>query len=928
MIILKTNLELKLTFEKLIRTMKEPVEWNGTFVVVGDYLILQGRVRSLFFNFENRKVLTNIIDIPVKEEDVIELDNHTKVQNVLNLVLYAFGKWGMIRGVKVEQDYAQLNTLFTTVLREFAVEPGYSQENFRFYKAGIRLNYEDVIGCAIEAEEEKEKPVEEEMESGGLWHKLVWNKQKKTFLKQDTTYAQRQQNRLGNNFYMVGYQCPKCREYLHMVVFPENKEFRIETVEGGVFLARAYTCNTCHCFYTPRPEKLLAEGDVYVMDFMSDTHAYEDYLELLGSQGDRVSNYKFNEYEVIRKRKNQMQINDTKESLETICSNIDALDDKGLEVLKAKIEEGFYPAESVKYLEKAVDEAGRSPKRGNRNHVDDRQSAKDFKAGSRRKNGEHFSADGSRQTEPQSGADVRPDRSLKMNDGQSTDLQDGTGSQPGNERHSVMHSSQQAEDQQQEDSASSDGKTVSKDQIEKKEIPKTKLDTARKRYLAKCNVIDRLSPTQLESFKKELLQEKNLYDTDKEPILAQIRKREEAQKREYIQKLAAGCKGENYAKMQRAISEIEKTDLPDTEKQKVLETLYQEKKRQGEAEVASMVQKAPSTQDLKQFRAFMDRLKDYSEVDLSPYEAALKEKQKAAESREISNMIRHTRIADRTGLTELMRRLKGMQFDEQLLAPYMQKLEEKLTAMDSEALDKICENLPQMTADEALEAYQKVDEGIFLPKLKTNALEMLKKRLIKLKTDECELLVHKLQESLKGKIKENDRYHFYPARKVMMKEATEEELATIRFALDTYGTKRGLFEYPILVVDTSRNQSGKEGIILTPEHLFYRTMLNAYMIPIGDIRKVQTQTGLLNAGVSIEIKDGTKIRLPYAVDKKELPAWGSCLKDFISYLQEKPDSRNLTYLASEKHETICCFRCGYTYKGGNVCPKCGYKMNR
>ena len=364
------------------------------------------------------------------------------------------------------------------------------------------------------------------------------------------------------------------------------------------------------------------------MDFMSDTHAYEDYLELLGSQGDRVSNYKFNEYEVIRKRKNQMQINDTKESLETICSNMDALDDKGLEVLKAKIEEGFYPAESVKYLEKAVDEAGRSPKRGNRNHVDDRQSAKDFKAGSRRKNGEHFSADGSRQTEPQSGADGRPDRSLKMNDGQSTDLQDGTGSQPGNERHSVMHSSQQAEDQQQEDSASSDGKTVSKDQIEKKEIPKTKLDAARKRYLAKCNVIDRLSPTQLESFKKELLQEKNLYDTDKEPILAQIRKREEAQKCEYIQKLAAGCKGENYAKMQRAISEIEKTDLPDTEKQKVLETLYQEKKRQGEAEVASMVQKAPSTQDLKQFRAFMDRLKGYSEVDLSPYEAALKEKQK------------------------------------------------------------------------------------------------------------------------------------------------------------------------------------------------------------------------------------------------------------------------------------------------------------
>ena len=41
MIILNTNLELKMTFERLIKTMKEPVEWNGRFIVIGDYLILQ-----------------------------------------------------------------------------------------------------------------------------------------------------------------------------------------------------------------------------------------------------------------------------------------------------------------------------------------------------------------------------------------------------------------------------------------------------------------------------------------------------------------------------------------------------------------------------------------------------------------------------------------------------------------------------------------------------------------------------------------------------------------------------------------------------------------------------------------------------------------------------------------------------------------------
>ena len=104
MIILNANIELKKTFERLIKTMREPVEWNGQFVVIGDYLILSGEVRSLFFNFESRKVITNLIDIPKQNEPPVEIGDHVKVQNVLNLVLYAFGKWGMIRGVKVEQD--------------------------------------------------------------------------------------------------------------------------------------------------------------------------------------------------------------------------------------------------------------------------------------------------------------------------------------------------------------------------------------------------------------------------------------------------------------------------------------------------------------------------------------------------------------------------------------------------------------------------------------------------------------------------------------------------------------------------------------------------------------------------------------------------------------------------------------------------------
>ena len=65
MILLRANHELEEVFKRLIQTMKINVIWTGLFAVVDNYLILQGEVRSLFFDFENRRVVTNIIDIPV-----------------------------------------------------------------------------------------------------------------------------------------------------------------------------------------------------------------------------------------------------------------------------------------------------------------------------------------------------------------------------------------------------------------------------------------------------------------------------------------------------------------------------------------------------------------------------------------------------------------------------------------------------------------------------------------------------------------------------------------------------------------------------------------------------------------------------------------------------------------------------------------------
>ncbi len=891
MIVLKTNRELDMTFDRLIKTMGVPVEWTKHFVVIGDYLILQGRVRSLFFNFESKKVITNVVDIPITE-DVVQIEDGNKVCNVLNLVLYAFGKWGVIHGIKVEKDYAQVNALFESVLREIHVEPGYTRENFRFYRDNLRINYEDVVQIALESTEEKiEDEGEEEEASQGLWHNLVWKKRMSSFIKTETTFEERQAGRLGNNFYMVGYQCPICRENLHMVVFPEGKEFKIETEEGRVLLARAYTCEHCHCFYTPRPKKLLIEGDVYDMEFLNDLRAYGDYVELLGNHGDRVSNYNFNEFESER---GQNSSGEGKAAIENLCDSIEDLSREELFRLENMIEEGFYPGESVKALESTVLRAS-STRKGNPLPREEKHPVKE---------------------------------SPKKPEGPGEkEISAGTGEKRGvvwEEKEDVEEVKIPKEPQQ-----------VNPPEEEKEEIPyETKATpgeqaAAKRRYDAKFGVLDRLSIPQMKELRSQLEKETKLSWEDRKDYLDRITKKEQEKKLNHIrQRAIEGQSSSNYGQIMKIIKELEGEELPLDLKEELLTPLYQRRKTQAETEVAKLMANMPKTLDRAGYEKLKKKLSGYPEADLSVYEEKLMAAREQAEGNEIASMMRHARTGSRQDLSDLADRLQSRGFAEELIAPHLEKINARIRQMDEEAIDKICGNPMSLTEEEAKQAIEKMKNGMFLPELKTHALEMLNKRLVKIKTDECELLVSKLQFAMTEKMRQNPRHHFYPARKVMMQECTKEELSEIQYALDTYGTNRGIFEYPILVVDTSRNESGKEGMILTPEHLFYHTMMNAYDIPIWDIKGLKTSTGLLNSGIFVELKNGTKAKIPYAVERSELKAWGVILRDFIRYLQEKPDSRNVSYLAKDKHETICCFRCGYTYKGGNICPKCGYKMNQ
>lgn len=891
MIVLKTNRELDMTFDRLIKTMGVPVEWTKHFVVIGDYLILQGRVRSLFFNFESKKVITNVVDIPITE-DVVQIEDGNKVCNVLNLVLYAFGKWGVIHGIKVEKDYAQVNALFESVLREIHVEPGYTRENFRFYRDNLRINYEDVVQIALESTEEKiEDEGEEEEASQGLWHNLVWKKRMSSFIKTETTFEERQAGRLGNNFYMVGYQCPICRENLHMVVFPEGKEFKIETEEGRVLLARAYTCEHCHCFYTPRPKKLLIEGDVYDMEFLNDFRAYGDYVELLGNHGDRVSNYNFNEFESER---GQNSSGEGKAAIENLCDSIEDLSREELFRLENMIEEGFYPGESVKALESTVLRAS-STRKGNPLPREEKHPVKE--------------------------SPKKPEGSGEK------EISAGTGEKRGvvwEEKEDVEEVKIPKEPQQ-----------VNPPEEEKEEIPyETKATpgeqaAAKRRYDAKFGVLDRLSIPQMKELRSQLEKETKLSWEDRKDYLDRITKKEQEKKLNHIrQRAIEGQSSSNYGQIMKIIKELEGEELPLDLKEELLTPLYQRRKTQAETEVAKLMANMPKTLERAGYEKLKKKLSGYPEADLSVYEEKLMAAREQAEGNEIASMMRHARTGSRQDLSDLAERLQSRGFAEELIAPHLEKINARIRQMDEEAIDKICGNPMSLTEEEAKQAIEKIKNGMFLPELKTHALEMLNKRLVKIKTDECELLVSKLQFAMTEKMRQNPRHHFYPARKVMMQECTKEELSEIQYALDTYGTNRGIFEYPILVVDTSRNESGKEGMILTPEHLFYHTMMNAYDIPIWDIKGLKTSTGLLNSGIFVELKNGTKAKIPYAVERSELKAWGVILRDFIRYLQEKPDSRNVSYLAKDKHETICCFRCGYTYKGGNICPKCGYKMNQ
>lgn len=943
MILLRANPELKKVFLSLIKTLGTNVVWNHIFVATTNTLILPGKVRSLFFNYDTKQIYTNLIDLEIDESKIVEIINDEMLVNTLNMTLYVFGKWGAINGLRVEKDYAQLNRLFSHILEDIKVEPSFRDDNFRFYKNKILISYEDVIQeilnyCNPEQssesvlptdeenknkQENKEKDVEQPSGSRwkspvdednndddeyklGLWHNMKWITKPMPFVKTERTEKEAN-SRLGHSFYPVDYKCPSCGNKLYISLFPVNKEFPIETDEGKVYLARAYTCNTCNCFYTPRPDKLLEEGDIYSLEFDEDRTAYEDYLELLGNAGERCANYKFNEYEAQHNKNKEIP---PPKTLDEICTDLDSIPAEELKKLEDKIFSGFYPETAAEKFYPSI-----SKEKKRKNAIKEKknllQSSAKKSVGKEKKGKE--------------------DNSIKQETAK-TSQKTASSSHKSKGIHSQDFSAKTADELKDILYKFSDQNDVSEETAEalntvKKELAKK----LREKYDAHMTVVERMSPKQLKDLKLRIESEQAMDTEEKNPYLEQINKILYHNQKKTLEEKAAACTGKSYHEINRVIDEIKglkDTDVPPTVKKPILDTLYEQRKKSGEKEVEYLMSTLPPQLNKRQFEQFMDKLHKYEDVDISPYEKQLEQRRGLVEQQEINSFIARSNKKDRDSLYQLYKDLKEQGFSEKNVQPYLDKIHNKIFALDQEAIQKLLPSAIDMTFEEGLKAMEKIKNGVFLPEIKVDALEMLDKRLTKLKADESEQLARKLKKDMTPHIKDLSRFHFYEARKAIRGDMEEEEAAIFDKALNNYASERNPYEYPIMLSDTSRSSNGKDGFVLTPDHIFYKSLLHNGIVSVMDIDTVEEKNGLINKGVFAEKDTGDKVKLPISLSSKEWKGFAKVMNDFINYLQEKPESRSVSYLAKEKHEKKCCIRCGHVYTDGNVCPKCGSKNNK
>ncbi len=657
MLVLNANQEQKQMFYDLIQEIDAQVVWNGRFILMGDRLILEGVVRSLFFHFDIQQAEVKWMDLSFEDEEELQIEDYPGLEDLIAMAVVVFQKWGVLTGITVEQNVPQLEQLFGKILAPYQLDTVFTDENIEFYQSGMRITYEDVAETVIAYEE--------------------------------TTKDQ-----------------PQSAERKRMIDLSAIK---------------------------------------------------------------RVSSQN-----VANKRK-----------------------------------------ESEKKADGLAD--------------------------------------------------------------------------------------------------SRDSETAAK-RIEK--------------YHARISVLDRLSDLQKKALIRDIRLDKLLSDKEKEELYFPVQDYECQMRIQQIDDELKDKANGTYAHIQKMIKKAEKEELFEKTKQAVLERLHDLSVQYGVQEVREIMKQTPQHVERAEYQELMEKLAPYEEIHLAEYQESLRKMRETLEIKEISNMLMQSPKKSRKDYVELLRRIEEQNFARENAAPYFEQILDRMEEYDKERLNKLLSKAGVMDFETAASIYEMISQESFLPKLRTGALAVISKRLEEISLSECRIYVNILRKSMDGVIQENPKHHFYPAEKLLQKTIIPEEKRLFDNAVAAYAEKKGLFEYPIFLADTSKEGSGRDGMLLTSEHLFYSTRLSGYRISLPLIRSVRVSLGLLNRkSLVVEEADGTRHKIPYVVENEILQEWADILGQLIRQLQERPVCEKLTYDALEAQNKNSCSRCGCVYEDGNVCPECGLKAD-
>ena len=887
MIVLKSTAELHLVFNKLIKTLSVPVEWNGNFVISGNFLILPGKERSVIFNYDTRRVTTNLSDDKLSRKVPEPIKEGSGLINIFNLVLYAFGKWGALKGITVEKDYKKINTLVGAVFGAYGVSADYTEQHCFWYKDGTRITYEDVIQLAIESEHRQPESEEDIEEETGLWHSTTWKLDNQSFIFEKLPMAQRRKGRIGHNFYKVGYACPHCGEKLYMASFSGREKPVIDTVEGRVQLARAFFCPSCVIFYTPLPEAGLEDEEVYYLDFDGDKTAGNDYMEMLGRLGTREVNGDFNKYV---DRVNDEGRTTTRQSLNGI--------DKGISDERRSlngIDKGIKDdRRSLNGIDKGISDDRRSLNGIDKGISDDRRSLNGIDKG------------------------IKDDRrSLNgIDKGISDDRRSLNGIDKGikDDRRSLNGIDKGISDDRR--SLNGIDKGIKDDRSDLNGIDKGISD-------------DRRSLNGVRKFddENEQISDKVSGNPDKEEVFDIVH-----EKAAVMADIDGTGELHTYRK---DASHVRCKDAIKSSRRKLriqrLAVLFKSfsivkwfrRKGYGKA--------SEENSDKEPYRN-AERISAPGAVTASDGKAGYTMREEAESApdqrRKLDELLEKTGNATRKDIVDLLDKVKAGHFDKTVQMEYAGKLQEDIAALDRRRIDEACKGYLDYNGEELEKLYSMIEEEEFLPEIKAAALDSVAGRLWKIRNEEAELLVKRIKKSLcENGVSENHALYFYPAMEILEGRADTQVKDHLECAVDSYAPGLGKYEYPVIMEDTTGKQNGKRGMFITPDAIYYGNFYTYGHIMAENIERIGSYTGFMGRYVIVYLDDGSKIRLSSVIAKDELEAYAMTLNDFVIYLKQKPFSRKEKYLAKESHDVICCFRCGYVYKNMKECPKCGYKFN-